>query len=36
MKNIAEIVGKYKEIDNLELNMEIYSLDRDKYGMIEI
>ena len=36
IENIKKIVWKYSDIDNLEVNVEIYSLERDKFGMLEI
>lgn len=36
LKNIEEILRKYENIETFEINAEIYSLERNKFGMIEI
>lgn len=36
LENIKEIVLKFSDIEVLEVNVEIYSLERNKFGMIEI
>lgn len=36
LENIKEIVPKFSDIEVLEVNVEIYSLERNKFGMIEI
>ena len=36
IENIKEIVVKFNDIEVLEVNMELYSLERDKFGMLEI
>ncbi|MBS8121879.1 hypothetical protein [Candidatus Vampirococcus lugosii] len=36
LENIKEIVKKYDDIEVLEINVEIYSLSRDKFGQLEI
>ncbi len=36
LENIKEIVVKYKDIEVLEVNVEIYSLERNKFGILEI
>ena len=36
LENIKKIVAKFSDIEVLEVNVEIYSLERNKFGMIEI
>ena len=36
LKNIEEILRKYENIETLEINAEIYSLERDKFGSLEL
>lgn len=36
LENIKEIMEKYDNIEVLELNVEIYSLERNKFGILEI
>ena len=36
IENIAKIVLKYSDIEEIEVNKEIYSLERDKFGRIEV
>ena len=36
LENISEILKNYENIEILEVNVEIYSLERDKFGSLEL